>query len=295
MVDRSTREVVIIKVGGNEIDDDRFLAGFVEAAAQLAQEAQVIIVHGGGKEIAELHEQLGVPFEFVEGLRATSAASLRLVEMVLSGVVNTRLTRWLVNAGVSALGLSGVDLGLIRVQPLRPRGQDIGYVGRVVDVGTEQMQLLLGAGIVPVISPISLGVDGQSYNVNADQVAGALAVALTASRLVLVSNVPGVSLDGPQGLPVPQLTVEEVESHIEAGLITGGMVPKVRAATEAVLDGVQAAVITNLAGLRNGNGTTVLSSFERDEELHVGSSSNLVLSGYENAATTRGEVEGLGA
>jgi len=115
---------------------------------------------------------------------------------VLSGQVNTRLTRWLVNGGIDALGMSGVDLGLVRVEPLRPSGLDIGFVGRVVGVRAEPLHLLLANGIVPVISPISLGVDGLSYNVNADQVAAALAVGLGAGRLIFVSNVPGVLIDG---------------------------------------------------------------------------------------------------
>jgi acetylglutamate kinase len=248
---------IVVKVGGNEIDDDAFVAGFVEAVAGLAGQAQLVIVHGGGKEIAELHQQLNVPFEIVDGLRATSAASLRLVEMVLSGVVNTRLTRWLVNAGVPALGLSGVDLGAIRVQPLRPRGQDIGFVGRVVDVGADWFRALLAVGVVPVVSPISLGVNGRSYNVNADQVAGALATSLRAERLVFVSNVPGVLANGPGSPLVPTLNVQSAETWIAEGRISGGMIPKVRAAIEAVTDGVPRAVITDLAGFRNGSGTAV--------------------------------------
>lgn len=249
--------IVVVKVGGNEIDDDAFLDGFAQAAAALAGQKQPVIVHGGGKEIAELHRQLNVPFEIVDGLRATSAASLRLVEMVLSGVVNTRLTRRLVNAGIPALGLSGVDLGLIRVQPLRPRGQDIGLVGRVVDVGAGWLQALLAAGVVPVVSPISLGVDGRSYNVNADQVAAALAIALQAERLVFVSNVPGVLVNGPGSPTVPALSVQSAETWIAQGRISGGMIPKARAAIEAVTGGVSRAFITDLAGLRDGSGTAV--------------------------------------
>lgn len=253
-----TQHIAILKIGGNEVDDDRFLAGFVEAVAELQARTGLVVVHGGGKEIAELHQQLGVGYELVDGLRVTSAASLRLVEMVLSGVVNTRLTRWLVNGGVEALGLSGVDLGLVRVQPLRPRGQDIGYVGQVAEVRRERLLDLLAGGIVPVVSPISLGMDGRSYNVNADQVAGGLAVALQASRLVFVSNVPGVSLAGLGSPAAPELTVDQIEAAIESGQISGGMVPKVRSAVDAVRDGVREAVITNLAGLRAGTGTTVV-------------------------------------
>lgn len=245
---------VVLKIGGNEIDDDGFLAGLVAAVAELRQHVQVVIVHGGGKEIGELHDLLGIGFEFVEGLRVTSADSLRLVKMVLSGQVNTRLTRWLVNGGIDALGVSGVDLGLVRVEPLRPSGLDIGFVGRVVAVRADALHLLLNNGLVPVISPISLGVDGLSYNVNADQVAAAIAVALGAGQLLFVSNVPGVLIDGALA---PQLGVADVAAYVASGHISGGMVPKVRAAIEAVQAGVTAAVITNLEGLRRSAGTAI--------------------------------------
>jgi acetylglutamate kinase len=252
--EHTQHDTVVIKVGGNEIDDDGFLAGLVAAVAEVQKHARVAIVHGGGKEIGELHGQLGIAFEFVEGLRVTSADSLRLVKMVLSGQVNTRLTRWLVNGGIDALGMSGVDLGLVRVEPLRPNGLDIGFVGRVVGVRAEPLQLLLANGIVPVISPISLGVDGLSYNVNADQVAAALAVALGAGQLIFVSNVPGVLIDDTLA---PKLSIANVEAHIASGQISGGMVPKVRSAIEAVQAGVPAAVITNLDGLLHGRGTVI--------------------------------------
>ena len=245
---------ILLKVGGNEIDDDGFLAGFVAAVVELRRQAPVVIVHGGGKEIGDLHQRLGIPFEFVDGLRVTTADSLRLVKMVLSGLVNTRLTRWLVNGGVPALGVSGVDLGFVRVEPLRPNGQDIGFVGQIVAVQAEPLQRWLAEGVTPVISPISLGLDGQSYNVNADQVAAAVAVAAKASRLVFVSNVPGVLLDG---AVAPQLTIDQVEAHIASGQIFGGMIPKVRSAIEALQAGAPAAVITNLAGLAAGGGTVV--------------------------------------
>lgn len=114
--------LVLLKVGGNDIDDAAFLAEFVEIAAQLHREGPLVIVHGGGKEIGTLHDRMGIGFEIVEGLRVTTYDSLRLVKMVLGGLVNNRLTRWLVNAGVDALGVSGVDAGLVRVEPLRPGG-----------------------------------------------------------------------------------------------------------------------------------------------------------------------------
>ena len=158
------------------MEDEAFLAGFVAAVAGLLAEHSVIIVHGGGKEITDLHAQLGVATETVEGLRATSEESLRLVEMVLNGVVNTRLVRWLVNGGVDALGLSGVDMGLVRVSPLAINGRSLGRVGKVGAVNGEALLQLLDLGLTPVISPVSLGEDGLTYNVNADHVAAGVAV-----------------------------------------------------------------------------------------------------------------------
>ena len=249
--------LVLLKVGGNDIDDAVFLAEFVEIAAQMHRQAPLVIVHGGGKEIGSLHERMGVDFEIVEGLRVTTYDSLRLVKMVLGGLVNNRLTRWLVNAGVDALGVSGIDAGLVRVEPLRPGGQDIGFVGRVVKVRVDALQRWLAAGFLPVISPVSLGIDGHSYNVNADQVASGIAAAAGARRLVFISNVPGVLIDGALA---PRLTIDEISQHIASGQIAGGMIPKVRSAVDAVHDGVAEAVITNLTGLRGGSGTAIVAN-----------------------------------
>lgn len=249
------KHVLVLKIGGNQVEDEAFLAGFVAAVKSLLDEYAVIVVHGGGKEIADLHRQLGVSFETVEGLRATSVDSLRLVEMVLNGVVNTRLVRCLVNSGIDALGLSGVDLGLVRVTPLRVDGRDLGRVGAVQAVNGEALLQLLDLGLTPVVSPVSLGEDGLGYNVNADHVAAGVAKAVEAARLVFVSNVPGVQVTG---RTMRALTVQQVEGLIADGHITGGMIPKVRSATEAVQSGVYQAVITDLAGLVNDGGTAVV-------------------------------------
>jgi acetylglutamate kinase len=247
--------VLVLKIGGNQVEDEAFLASFVRAVNGLLADHAVIVVHGGGKEIADLHNQLGVSFETIEGLRATSEESLRLVEMVLNGVVNTRLVRALVNGGVEAVGLSGVDMGLVRVTPLSVNGRSLGRVGAVQRVNGEALLQLLDLGVTPVISPVSLGEDGLAYNVNADHVAAGVAVAAEASRLVFVSNVPGVQVTS---RTMRALTVKQIEGLIADGHITGGMIPKVRSATEAVLSGVHQAVITDLAGLANDGGTVII-------------------------------------
>jgi acetylglutamate kinase len=249
------KPILVLKIGGNQVEDEEFLAGFVAAVRQLSAGQGVIVVHGGGKEIADLHTQLGVGFETVEGLRSTSEESLRLVEMVLNGTVNTRLVRWLVNSGVDALGLSGMDFGLVRVKPLTANGRSLGRVGQPQQVNGEALLQLLDLGLTPVISPVSLGEDGLAYNVNADHVAAAIARGVEASRLVFVSNVPGVRI---AGRTARALTLHQIEELIAGGFITGGMIPKVRSAVDAVASGVHQAVITDLEGLAKGAGTAVV-------------------------------------
>ncbi len=252
----------VIKIGGNEADDPDFLSGFVETikgawhfgSARHLVETVPVIVHGGGKEIAHLQECLGLVPRFVEGLRVTDDESLKVAEMVLSGLVNKRLVARLVAADVPAVGLSGVDWGLIRVERMTHPAGDLGWVGRIVEVHPGGLNTLIEQGVVPVVSPISLGLDGRTYNVNADHAALAVAVALGAAALVFVSNVPGVLIDGQL---VPRLTVNQVETLVEEGKIYGGMVPKVRSALEAVAGGVREVRITDLDGLRQGSGTVV--------------------------------------
>ncbi len=250
------KPILVLKIGGNQVEDETFLAGFVAAVKGLLAEHAVVIVHGGGKEISDLHSRLDVGFETVEGLRATSPESMRLVEMVLNGTVNTRLVRWLVNAGVDALGLSGVDLGLVHTTPLTVRGKSLGLVGQVATVNGEALLQLLDLDLTPVISPVSLGADGLAYNVNADHVAAGVAKAVEASKLVFVSNVPGVQV---AGRTVAALSLTQIEELIAEGHITGGMIPKVRSATDAVERGVYQAVITDLDGLAAGKGTAIVS------------------------------------
>ncbi len=246
----------IIKIGGSQIDDRDFLARMVETIhAVQKQGVRPVIVHGGGQEIARLHDELGVPFDFVQGLRVTSEQSMRLVKMALAGIANLRVVRWLVNGGIQAMGLNGIDLGLIRVEKMTVEGMDLGRVGKVDAVYAERLYPMIEQDIVPVIAPVSLGYDGLSYNVNADQVAEALAVALNAAHLVFLTNVPGVAI---AGRTVRVLAVEQIEDLIFGQFITGGMIPKVRAAASAVRQGVPSAIITNLERYQQGEGTYVV-------------------------------------
>ncbi|NDJ75910.1 MAG: acetylglutamate kinase, partial [Chloroflexi bacterium] len=238
----------VIKIGGNDLDRPGFVDELAQAVAGLNAHTPCVLVHGGGQAINRLQQQLGLEPVYVHGQRVTDCASLTVAEMVLSGQVNKQLTFALINAGVDALGISGVDRGLLQVEPW---SEDMGRVGRIVNVRAEILLELCAQGVVPVVSPISMGPDG-SYNVNADHAAGAIAGALHAQYAAFLTNVPGVQV----GAEVtPRLSVTEAQDLIAQQIITGGMIPKVNAALAAVASGVQKAVITNLPGLSAGTGT----------------------------------------
>jgi acetylglutamate kinase len=244
---------LVLKIGGNELDDPSFIDELARAVVQMRPAP--VLIHGGGKEIGLLQRTLGGEPRFVAGLRVTDETALLAAEMVLCGSVSTRLVAALLAAGADAQGLSGVDRSLIRVTKLQHPAGDLGRVGRPVAVRAEVLRGLLDAGVVPVVAPISLGPDG-AYNVNADEAAGAIAAALGDAEVVFVTNVPGVLV---AGAVTPQLTEAQIEGLIADGTISGGMIPKVRAALTALGAGVPAARITNLAGLGSGGGTVIVS------------------------------------
>ena len=244
----------VIKIGGNELSDAEFLAQLARDVRFLQTETAVpvIIVHGGGRAIGDLQAQLGLAPVKVDGLRVTDKASLHVAEMVLSGHSNKLIVKALLHAGVDALGLSGVDGGILRAQKKPHPQADLGYVGEIVAVRTDLLLQLGGMGVTAVLSPISLGVDGFTYNVNADEAAAAVAEALHAEQLDFISNVPGVLADD---VVVPHLTPQETQALIADGTISGGMIPKVSAALNAVERGVRQARIVNLIGLTADGGT----------------------------------------
>lgn len=244
---------LVVKIGGGQVDDAHFLEELVGVLRDMGNR-RMVIVHGGGKEIAIWQERLGLEPHFVEGLRVTDALSLQVAEMLLSGLINKRLVARLVAGGVPAAGLSGVDGGFIRVERMSHPAGDLGFVGHVVDVNPTLVLSLLDQGLLPVISPISLGLDGQTYNVNADHVALAIARTIEAESLVFISDVPGVLVEGNL---LSHLDADLVEPLIHDGVIQGGMVPKVRSAVAALADGVSAVRITDLDGVRSGRGTIV--------------------------------------
>ncbi len=239
----------VIKIGGNDIDDPSFVHRLVTAIA--AMQPKPVIVHGGGKEIGQIQQALGGEPRFVAGLRVSDETAMAAAEMVLAGAVNTRLVVALGLAGVDAAGMSGVDRGLIRVRKLvHPEG-DLGRVGQPIAVRTVVLWQALDADVVPVVAPISLGDDG-SYNVNADDAAGAIAAALAqdnragAVEVTFVTNVPGVKIDG---AVVAELDAPAIDAAIISGAIYGGMIPKVKAALAVLAAGAAQARIVDMAGL----------------------------------------------
>lgn len=244
----------VIKIGGNEMNVPGFLDELARQIAGLAaaEPGPLVVVHGGGQEIAALQTRLGIEPVKIDGLRVTDAASLAVAQMVLSGHTNKAIVKAFLAAGLDAVGFSGVDGGLLRCRKKQHPTADLGLVGEIVSVRADFLSHFAAQGIIPIISPISLGEDGQTYNVNADEAAGAIAGAVGASALDFVSNLPGVLHDGRL---LPDLTPEGAEALIDSGVINGGMIPKVRTALEAAGRGVPRVRIVNLDGLSSGGGT----------------------------------------
>jgi acetylglutamate kinase len=243
-----SRLPIVIKIGGNDLEKPGFMDQLAHTVAELNRHTPCILVHGGGQSINRLQERLGIPSRYVGGQRVTDEATLEVAEMMLSGRVNKDLALALLRAGVDALGMSGVDRGLLQVEPWSP---EMGLVGRIVHVRADVLLDLCAQGVVPVISPISMGPAGR-YNVNADHAAGAIAAALRAAHAAFVTNVPGVRIGEEIA---PTLSVAQAHDLIARGVITGGMIPKVNAALDAVACGVPKAIITDLPGLSAGTGT----------------------------------------
>jgi acetylglutamate kinase len=243
---------VVIKYGGHAMGEEQLAADFGADIALLKQVGiNPVVVHGGGPQINAMLARLAIQSTFVDGLRVTDAAMVEVVEMVLAGTVNKQVVTLINRAGALAVGISGKDGGLIRARKLTrttrdPESQierhlDLGLVGEPELVDPRVLHALSGAGLIPVIAPVGLGDDGHTYNINADTVAGAVAGALGARRLLMLTDVPGV-LDG-DGRLIPEMTIAEAEQAIAGNVITGGMIPKVQNCVEAVRQGVQGAVI----------------------------------------------------
>ena len=242
----------VIKYGGHAMGDAALADAFARDVVLLKQVGiEPIIVHGGGPQIGAMLERLKIKSEFVDGLRVTDAETVEIVEMVLSGSINKQIVSAINAAGGRAVGLSGKDGNLMSVRKLRRTRRetdsniekilDLGFVGDPSHVDPELLDSLTSSDIIPVIAPIGVGEDGATYNVNADTAAGAIASAVNAARLLMLTDVTGV-LDKEGGL-IADIGVEQARLLIEDGTISGGMIPKVETCIEAVEKNVEAAVI----------------------------------------------------
>jgi acetylglutamate kinase len=243
---------VVVKYGGHAMEEQDLADQFGSDIALLKQVGvNPVVVHGGGPQINAMLKRLAIQSTFVDGLRVTDAAMVEVVEMVLAGTVNKHVAGLINGAGALAVGICGKDGGLIRARKLTrtkvdpgsriEKVLDLGFVGEPEHVDVRVIHALTGAGLIPVIAPVGVGADGQTYNINADTVAGAVAGALSATRLLMLTDVPGV-LDAEKRL-IPEMTIADAEQGIADGVITNGMIPKVENCVDAVRCGVKGAVI----------------------------------------------------
>lgn len=244
--DQFQSSAYVIKCGGSTLA--ALPDSFFHNMRELAEEGYTpVIVHGGGPAISDTLGKLGIETEFVGGLRKTNEAVLDVVEMVLAGKINKEIVRKIQVSGAQAVGLSGVDGRLIEARPVA-NAHEVGLVGDVTRVNAPLIRSLLIGGYIPVIAPVGLGADGgQRYNINADTAAGAVASHLGVSRLVVVTDVPGILKTGANGAKqvLPVATVAEIEAMIASGEIYGGMIPKVRAAIQCIQGDVQEVLIVD--------------------------------------------------
>jgi len=227
---------IVVKMGGSTLDAEDVLVQFAEAVAIMPENCNIVIIHGGGKDIGRQLEKMGREFTFIDGLRVTDGEVIDVVEMVLSGLVNKWITRALGRRGVKAVGISGTDLELFHATKLVLKSGDLGYVGAIDRINTELIEILILNEITPVVSPISIGPDYRAYNVNADHAACRLAEAWKADDLIYITDVQGISVGGKiRG----KIELVEVENLIDSGEITGGMIPKLMNSAAAVREGVK--------------------------------------------------------
>ena len=235
-------KVVVVKYGGNAMFNEDLKAAVMQDIVLLNTIGiHVVLVHGGGPEINHMLEKVGKESKFVNGLRYTDAETMEIVQMVLTGKLNKDIVGILLQSGGKAVGLSGVDSGLLRAKKIDSNGQDLGFVGEVTEVHPDIVLSLLEQGFIPVISTVALGEQGDEsrYNINADTAAAKIAVALKAEKFVQLTNVPGVlrNLDDPSTL-IKRIARDAIPSLIATGVISSGMIPKIECCFEALKGGV---------------------------------------------------------
>lgn len=245
-VNRFKKQIIVIKYGGNAMINQELKQCVMQDILLMKSVGMIpIVVHGGGPFISQMLDKLDIESEFVQGLRVTSEAAMDVAEMVLSGSVNNDIVRTYNHLGGNAIGLSGIDDQLLAVSkkylPVNDSNQavDLGYVGDITGVNTELLLHLIHADYVPIISSVGMGSDGHSYNINADEAASAIAVALKASKFMILTDTPGLlrQADNPDTL-ISSITITEVNQLISDGTISDGMLPKIQCCLSALTKGV---------------------------------------------------------
>lgn len=245
-IQRFRRKTVVVKYGGNAMTDEHLQSSFARDVVLMKLVGiDPVIVHGGGPQIGQMLQKLGKETAFIDGMRVTDDETMDVVQMVLIGQVNKRIVNLINQHGGRAVGLSGMEGGMIRARPLsNAQGQvmpELGMVGEVESIDPAVISRLDSGGFIPVIAPVGVGADGKAYNINADLVAGKIASVLQAEKLMLLTNTSGV-LDK-QGELLTGLSAQRVQALIQDGTISGGMLPKIDCALDAVSSGVRAAHI----------------------------------------------------
>ncbi|MDA7753844.1 acetylglutamate kinase [Pseudomonadales bacterium] len=251
-IQRFTDKTIVIKYGGNAMVDEALKRNFAQDIVMMKLVGMnPVVVHGGGPQIGKVLEELNIESRFVDGMRITDSKTMDVVQMVLGGLVNQDIVSLINQNGGQAVGLTGKDAALIKAKKMlieraspdlkAPEILDIGHVGEVVNVNQHIIDVCVSSDIIPVIAPIGYGDDNETYNINADLVAGKISEALNAEKLILLTNVPGLEDKG--GNLLTGLSAEDVDKLIEDGTITGGMLPKIECALSAVKNGVSTAQI----------------------------------------------------
>ena len=249
---RYTNKIIVIKFGGNAMGKKEYVKSFAEDIALLQQVGMLpIVVHGGGPQIGEMLKKLKIESNFVDGLRVTDEATIDVVEMVLCGVTNKSIVSSISQAGGNAVGISGKDGNLISAKRISildkdsdsnvEKAVDLGFVGEPEQINVEILNGLIAQKMIPVIAPVGIGKKGESYNINADTAAGAVASAMKATRMIMLTDVMGV-LDSNNNL-VTELSIEKAIKLIDEKIVIGGMIPKVKTCINTVRQGTEAAVI----------------------------------------------------
>ncbi|WP_313596418.1 acetylglutamate kinase [Psychrobacter sanguinis] len=252
-IQRFEDKIIVVKYGGNAMTDPELESSFARDIVLLKTVGlHPVVVHGGGPQVDNLLKELGRQSDRIDGMRVTTKSTMDVVEMVLGGSVNKSIVSLINKHGGRAIGLTGKDANLIRAKKLlmskvdkhgNQSEIDLGFVGEVVSVNKDVIMMLIGSNFIPVIAPIGVDNDGNSYNINADLVAGKVAEFLQAEKLMLLTNIKGVM--NKEGKVVTGLTPQKVDEMIEDGTISGGMIPKIQCALDAVRGGVKSAVIVD--------------------------------------------------